>query len=224
MTATRAFGTGGAEPFEYAMSTGEIAVLYLEDAATRRTSEHRTVFDVSRWHADADAADLSLLDAVTGPVLDVGCGPGRMLRAARGRGLDVLGIDVSPAAAVRARATGAPVLERNVFEPLPGEGEWQSVLLVDGNVGIGGDVSALLARCAELLAPRGEIVVELHADAWRDSRFTAHLTDSRGASSAGFPWAEIGLGSLRLLVPSLGLRVVQDWARDGRVFARLATR
>jgi hypothetical protein len=41
---------------------------------------------------------------------------------------------------------GAPALLSDVFEPLPGMGRWQTVLLVDGNVGlIGGRVIANLA-------------------------------------------------------------------------------
>ena len=35
-----------------------------------------------------------------------------------------------------------------MFEPLPGEGRWGTVLLLDGNVGIGGDPVALLERAA----------------------------------------------------------------------------
>lgn len=224
MNAGRPFGTGGAEPYEYAMATGEVQVLYLEDPSTRRTDDHRTVFDVSRWHADADAADLSLLDAVEGPLLDVGCGPGRMVVAALDRGIDALGIDISPAAVARARASGAAVLQRSVFDVLPREGQWQTALLVDGNIGIGGNVGALLHRCSELLSPTGEIVAELHVDVRRDERFVAHLTDDRGAESAAFPWAEIGLGPIRRLAPRLGLRLAQDWRVDGRVFCRLAKR
>jgi len=42
-----------------------------------------------------------------------------------------------------------------------GGGRWAHVLLADGNVGIGGDVVALLRRCAELVRPGGTVVVEV---------------------------------------------------------------
>ena len=41
---------------------------------------------------------------------------------------------------------GGPALVRSVFETLPGEGRWDTVLLMDGNIGIGGDPAALLGR------------------------------------------------------------------------------
>ena len=40
---------------------------------------------------------------------------------------------------------GGPALRRSVFDPLPGEGRWGTALLLDGNIGIGGDPRALLA-------------------------------------------------------------------------------
>ena len=52
---------------------------------------------------------------------------------------------------------------RDVFGPLPGEGRWDTALLADGNIGIGGDPVALLARVRELLAPEGRVVVDLAA-------------------------------------------------------------
>ena len=100
---------------------------------------------------------------------------------------------------------------------------WQTALLVDGNVGIGGDIPALLARCTELLSPSGEIVVELDDDPAHVDSYLAEVTDGEGRMSATFPWAEIGLDELLKLLPALGLRLVQSWVRDERSFCRLAT-
>lgn len=68
-------------------------------------------------------------------------------------GVMALGIDIMPSAVRLARRRGALVLERSVFEHVPGKGLWGSALLLDGNVGIGGDASALLARLSTLLDP-----------------------------------------------------------------------
>lgn len=214
-----AFGAGGSEPYARALRSNG-GRLFLHDASRE---ERPRVMDVGRWSADADETDLALLRHVTGPLLDVGCGPGRMVRAALTLGIVALGVDVSAAAVEVARGNGLPVVHRSVFEELPRTGTWQTVLLIDGNVGIGGDVVALLSRCRELLAPDGEIVVETHPDIHRNARFTGRLADADGRVSAEFPWAEIGSASLTLTAASSGLDVRQSWSIDGRDFSRLAT-
>jgi SAM-dependent methyltransferase len=218
---TAAFGSGGGEPYARALRDEDATVLYLELSRTDGTAG-RSTLDLGRWNAGADLVDLRLLASVTGPVLDVGCGPGRMVRAAMDLGLEVLGVDVSRTAVELGRDRGLNVLERSIFDRLPAEGSWQTVLLVDENIGIGGDVELLLARCRDLLSPTGELVVELHADADRDRHYTGHLVDEHGARSASFPWAEIGLTSIRRRALRVGLVVRQSWSADGRSFCRLA--
>jgi len=218
--AVATFGAGGSEPYATALRGGDL--LYLRD--TRERASRPIIMDVSRWNADADAADLTLLGSVTGPLLDVGCGPGRMVRAANRLGLHALGLDVSATAIEIASGFGGSYLEGSVFDAVPGEGMWQTVLLVDGNVGIGGNIPALLARCRDLLSRTGEIVVELHRDADHEEHYTAEVVDSSGGHSALFPWAEIGLERLVALLPSLRLGLVQSWEIDGRSFCRLAIR
>jgi len=219
-TPTNTFGSGGAEPYAEALRRNDAVTLLLRDDDLGAAS-HSTM-DVARWNAGADDADLTLLRSVTGPVLDIGCGPGRMVRAALDLGLEVLGVDVSPTAIEIAGEAGLPVLERSVFDALPGEGEWQTALLVDGNIGIGGDVRAMLSRCRELLSATGEIVVELHPDVDRNNTYTGRLVDARGAESGVFPWAEIGLNPMITLAADLGLAMLQSWKIDGRTFCRLA--
>ena len=216
---TNTFGSGGAEPYAEALRRNDPVTLLLDDALG--ATSHSTM-DVARWNAGADDADLTLLRSVTGPVLDIGCGPGRMVRAAMDLGLEVLGVDVSPTAIEIATEAGLTVLQRSVFDAMPGEGGWQTALLVDGNIGIGGDVRAMLTRCLELLTPTGEIVVETHPDAGRDNTYTGTLVDARGGESEIFPWAEIGLRPMTTLAHELGLAVVQSWKIDGRTFCRLA--
>jgi len=215
------FGSGGSEPYASALRRGTAEILYLQEL--RHDREPKTVeMDLARWSAEADTIDYQLLASVRGPVLDVGCGPARMVRAARELGMDALGIDVSLAAVEIARASGVDAIQRSVFEPLPAEGEWQTVLLVDENIGIGGDPTALLRRCAELISPDGEIVVELHPDDNRDRTYTGRLVDARGAVSATFPWAELGLTGLLERAGAVGLECRQSWSVAGRSFCRLA--
>jgi SAM-dependent methyltransferase len=174
------------------------------------------------WNAGADAIDRSLLVGVAGPVLDIGCGPGRMIRAAIDQGLDALGVDVSPTAVRIALAAGLAVLHRSVFDDIPLEGTWATLLLVDGNIGIGGDPDALLARCVSLLAADGVLVVEVHCDPEHDLAYEGTLEDAEGHISDAFPWAEIGVHALSRRAEPFGLTLIREWTHGDRSFARLA--
>ncbi len=93
---------------------------------------------LERYLGPADTTDEQLLDGLTGPVLDVGCGPGRHLRALANRGVFALGVDLSPVAVELAVGHGGRAIVGDIFDELPGGGTWRSALLLDGNIGIGG--------------------------------------------------------------------------------------
>lgn len=177
-------------------------------------------FDIARWLEGPDAADESLLARCTGPTIDVGCGPGRLVQALTARGIPALGVDVSGAAVSIARSTGAMVLRRSVFDHLPGAGRWRLALLADGNIGIGGDAARLLARLRELLAPGGRALVEVEPGRGI-GHFTATLTGPEGEPVATFPWARIGAVSLIELAEPLGFVAAERWSVEERQFVAL---
>ena len=228
------FGSGGAEPYARALRRegrlqlvrspgtalrGSRPVDTGRDATDLGATDH-DAFDVARWSRGADAADLStILDASS--VLDIGCGPARMVRAAVDRGLGALGVDVSVTAVAMAVDAGLPVVAGSVFDAVPGEGTWDVALLLDGNIGIGGDPTALVARASSAVAPSGSVVVETAADPAVDVAYDAQVVDEQGRASATFPWAEVGREALGRHASAAGLRVSQTWSVGRRTFCRL---
>ena len=180
-----------ADPYAAALLSGR-GPLFL-----RRADGWLLPLEVERWCATADAVDREVLDRCESTVLDVGCGPGRLVVELAARGQAALGIDVSAAAVDRTVRLGGPALRRSVFEPLPGEGRWGTVLLMDGNVGIGGDPRALLDRVAALLRPGGLLITET-APVDVDERAQVQVvgpTATRGAD-AHIPGARLGSRAL----------------------------
>lgn len=183
---------------------------------------HVSELPVHDWTRERLAGDQTLLARCLGATLDIGCGPGRLAAALLTRRVLALGIDISHDAVTLARRRGAAVLQRDVFGPLPREGQWQHTLLADGNIGIGGDPVALLARCAELLGAEGTVIVEVAADPDADRRYRAQVRDDAGRHSAEFPWAELGELPLARAASAAGLGVRHSWSAAARRFSRLA--
>jgi SAM-dependent methyltransferase len=177
--------------------------------------------DLARWTCPITGADDSVLARAAGPVLDVGCGPGRHVRALTRRGVFALGLDASPEAVRVARAHGTEVLHGSIFDELPGAGSWGTALLLDGSIGIGGHPVALLRRVAELLVPGGAILVEGEPPGTptRSVRARVHAGAGHGPS---FPWALVGSHDLAALGRAAGLRRARSWTEGGRWFAELA--
>jgi SAM-dependent methyltransferase len=174
---------------------------------------------VRRWRRAARGEDRWLLDRCTGPAIDLGCGPGRLVAALSARGVPALGVDVSAVAQRQCRRRGAPMVRRDVFGPLPGEGSWDHVLLADGNIGIGGDPLRLLSRAARLLRPGGTVLVETDRSPALLWRGTVRLrTGDR--TGPPLPWACAGADALGRLAATLGLRRT-DGYRGGRSFVQL---
>ncbi|AKJ15285.1 methyltransferase type 11 [Streptomyces incarnatus] len=209
-----------ADPYAAALRTGR-GPLFL-----RRTDGWLLPLEVERWCGQADRVDREVLDRCEGAVLDVGCGPGRLVAELAARGRTVLGIDVSEAAVDHTIRLGGQALRRSVFEPLPGEGRWDTVLLMDGNIGIGGEPSALLDRAAALLRPGGLLIAET-VPGHVDERARVQVVDTVGAgraTGAPFPWARLGTPALLRYARRAGWRPVAQWSAGGRCFAALRTR
>ncbi|MGP3990948.1 class I SAM-dependent methyltransferase [Streptomyces sp. 3N207] len=176
--------------------------------------------DVERWCAVADAADMTVLDRCQGTVLDIGCGPGRLVAALGEYGHPSLGIDINAAAVSRTVLRGGRALRRSVFDPLPPPGTWDTALLVDGNVGIGGDPALLLRRIAHLVRSGGLLLVEVAGEDV-DERLQVWMENSRGTTGTPFPWARLGIAALHRVARGAGWSPVDSWSKDARDFVAL---
>jgi SAM-dependent methyltransferase len=175
---------------------------------------------VHRWFGPADASKQRALDHAARPALDIGCGPGRHLVALAEREVFALGIDISPAFLDVARERGVNVLHRSVFDRVPGVRRWRTALLLDGNIGIGGDPEALLRRIVELLRDDGRVIVETELHDGTDEVVMVRAETSE-TSGPWFRWTTVGPRRLVALAASVGLAVADTWQDDGRAFARL---
>ncbi|MFY1670591.1 class I SAM-dependent methyltransferase [Plantactinospora sp. WMMB334] len=183
---------------------------------------------VRRWHGPPEPAVAPVVARCLGPTIDLGCGPGRLTAALARRGLATLGVDISAHAVRLTRARGAAALRRDIFAPLPGEGRWAHALLIDGNIGIGGDPVALLRRCAALLAPDGTVLTELEPPGtglWQGLAHVDPVGPGRGPGrSAVFRWARVGVEAVGRVAADAGLRVTALLCSGDRWFAELVRR
>jgi SAM-dependent methyltransferase len=175
---------------------------------------------LERYLSPADATDERLLQTARGPVLDVGCGPGRHLHALAKRGVFALGVDLSPVAVALARNGGANAIVGSIFDEVPGAGTWRTALLLDGNVGIGGAPAKLLTRVGGLLTTGGDVVVELDPPGVHTATVMARLETS-SATSGWFNWARVAATDIDQVARASGLELRAHEQHNGRWFAWL---
>ena len=168
-------------------------------------SGERIPLAIGRWRAEVDGGEWAMLEGLPDPVLDIGCGPGRVAAAFARAGRPALGIDTAASAVAEARDRGAVVLRRSVFEPIPGEGRWGGAVLLDGNIGIGGDPVALLGRVRELLRPGGRVLVEVEPPGRPTDRVAVRVEARRRPFGPWFPWARVAVDHIGDVITAAGL-------------------
>jgi SAM-dependent methyltransferase len=194
-----------------------------EQCWIRRDDGEVLTLPVRRWLGGRDADDQfdsAVLGLCSGPTIDLGCGPGRLVTELVRRGVPALGVDQSATAVGLARRSGAPVLRRDVFDTLPATGRWQTVLLADGNVGLGGDPLRVLRRSAELLNRGGRCIAEFDPVATGIRTGWVRLESSR-TIGPWFRWASVGIDCVAGLAEEAGLALAAVHPIGQRVLASL---
>ncbi|MCV7298402.1 methyltransferase domain-containing protein [Mycobacterium barrassiae] len=194
-----------------------------EQCWIRRDDGEVSHLPVRRWLGGRDADDhfdRAVVGLCSGPTIDLGCGPGRLVTELMRRGVPALGVDQSAKAVGLARRRGAPVLRRNMFDALPATGRWHTVLLADGNIGLGGDPLRVLRRSAELLNRGGRCIAEFEAAATGVYTGWVRLESSRTVGP-WFPWASVGIDSAAEIAREAGLALTRIHPIGSRVVATL---
>jgi hypothetical protein len=197
---------------------GERCWIRHDDGSVHGLPVHRWL---GRRHSDRNF-DQAVVGLCDGPTIDLGCGPGRLVADLLRHGVPALGVDQSATAVELARRSGAPALRQDVFAPLPGTGRWSTVLLADGNVGLGGDPWRVLHRAGELLHSGGRCVTEFDcATVGVVSRWVR--LESTGTIGPWFRWASVGIDVARHLAEEVGLTITAVHPVGDRMLATLAS-
>ena len=100
-----------------------------------------------------------VLAGLSGTILDVACGTGTLLQAARERGFNGCGVDRSRGMLVRARAKGARgnLVEGSYYELPYGDESFDHVVETNAVGGVGIDDATVLAEMARVCKKGGEI-------------------------------------------------------------------
>ncbi|BBX98688.1 methyltransferase domain-containing protein [Mycobacterium lacus] len=200
---------------------GERCWIRHEDGEVRPLPAHRWSNGRSVGDPFDEAFDEVVAQMCSGPTIELGCGPGRLVARLVRRGVPALGIDRSVTAIRLAGRGGAPALLGDVFEPLPGTGCWRTVLLVDGNVGLGGDPRRILGRAAELLGRGGRCVAEFDPEVIGIRARWVRLESAREVGP-WFRWASVEVDSAAILAAQVGLTLTGVRLIGNRVLASLA--
>jgi hypothetical protein len=112
------------------------------------------------------------------------------------------------------------VAHQDLFHPIPEEGGWDTALVADGNVGIGGDPVRVLTRAREVAHPAGRVVVELSRPGTGLRVDRVHLRVGELRSST-FSWARVDPDRIGDVAGLAGLRVRDMRHRTHRWWAVL---
>jgi SAM-dependent methyltransferase len=191
-----------------------------------------------RTYAQMPELERLALDMATGPVLDIGCGAGSHCLYLQDRGLECLGLDLSPGAVQVASERGVRHTRcENIWDFK--SGLYSTLLLLMNGAGISGSLArlpALLRHLGGLLAPGGQILLDSSdliylfdqdsdGGVWvpGDRAYYGEVRYSwlyRGKKGKPFPWLFVDYPNLAAAAARAGL--VAEKVADGPHYDYLA--
>lgn len=200
-------------------SSDERIVASWTDNAEAWTQVVRDGLIPSRQAGTDAAIVLACLEAGVGPVLDVGCGEGWLVRELGLRGLHATGVDVSPPLIANASTMGGGSFAVATYaalasDPTIAAGPWGTIVC---NFALLGDpVHPLLSALRTRLAPGGTLLVQTvhswsargdgpYRSEWRTESFDAFAV----AFPSPMPWYYRTLSGWLTEIATAGLRVVR---------------
>jgi SAM-dependent methyltransferase len=202
----------GFYPPRYWWAPGSRALTRLETTYRRLALRDHVVF-VEQAAAHASAGPSPVL------LLDVGCGPGTLIGILQSKGLDVLGLDLSPeAAAIAARENGVQVITATLAGASFPDASFGVVTMFHVLEHVL-DPRAILTEVHRVLRPGGRVVLQVpNIDSWQSQLFGArwwglhvprHIVDFSASSvqglldSSGFVVERVRHFNLRDNAPAL---------------------
>ncbi len=178
---------GRADPLGRAMydyQRGDPGTLtYRDGAAVRDGHVEEYYFQPPSEWADATVSLLERLAAADGPVLDVGCGAGQHTLWWQERGVDVVGVDVSPWAVAAARERGVEAVSVADMFTLPFDRDAFGGLYAGGTqLGLAGSLTGigdLLAEFARVTDGEAVAVVDNYDPTDLEESFFGYRPDPR---------------------------------------------
>jgi SAM-dependent methyltransferase len=151
---------------------------------------------------------LSVYRSAPGSLLDVGCGDGEFLTLCRQAGWDCSGIELSQQAAFRAIRKGLTILPPHTLERREWERQFDVISLINVLETVA-DPLTMLQRAANLLAPRGLMIVRatnglFHLPMRMPARWIGSQYDQ------AFHWYLYTPKALKTLMEGIGLQVVSQ--------------
>ena len=159
MTFTEGDAWGAALLDHLEQADGPIAELEVDDGTVIPAMEPAWFF---RPHEEWDWWERELLETIEdGPVLDLGAGAGRASLYFQDRGLVVTAVESDALAAEVCRRRGVVDVRVGDLNDPPSDRSWAAVLLLCGNLGLGGSWDGnrrLLRRLAQITTPNAILV------------------------------------------------------------------
>ncbi len=197
------------------------------------------------YFAEPSGLQRRIADRAAGRVLDVGCGAGRYALYLQERGLEVVGIDVSPLAVEVCRRRGVRDVRALSLEEVDSSlGSFDTVLMLGHNLSLLGSLRGakrILKRMRRVVRPGGALIadtldpyrtddpthLDYHAQNRAKGRMGGQIRMRVRYKTYKTPWFDylfLALEELEELLQDTGWRVKEVIATDGPSYAVLVER